>query len=154
MLTETWINGMRISYGLTRAVYPRLTANDPAARSLGYFVNGTTIVNQTNGNGTALAEKQFGDWRSIWSASPELPSCILTKFAREAGVHIYSERGDQVFTGPGWFGLHSKLDGELTVPFAQAGLFENVITGEKTTVPSRELHLKLKRGETVLYRMF
>lgn len=154
MLTETWINGMRISYGLTRAVYPRLTANDPAARSLGYFVNGTTIVNQTNGNGTALAEKQFGDWRSIWSASPELPSCILTKFAREAGVHIYSERGDQAFTGPGWFGLHSKLDGELTVPFAQAGLFENVITGEKTTVPSRELHLKLKRGETVLYRMF
>lgn len=153
MLTETWINGQRIAYGLTRAVYPRLTANDPDAVSLGWFINGTTIVNRNNGDGTALAEKQFADWRSIWSASPELPSCILTKFAREAGVHIFSERGDQVFYAPGWFGLHSKLDGRLAVPFPRPSLFENVITGEQTTVPSRELPLELKRGETVLFRV-
>lgn len=150
MLTEAWINGQRISYGLTRAVYPRLTANDPDAVELGYFVNATTIASRSNGHGAALVEKRFAGWRSIWSASPGLPSCLLAKFAQEAGVHLFSERGDQIFYAPGWFGLHSKQNGELTVPFPRPYEFENAVTGERHPC-GNSLHLHLKRGESVLF---
>ena len=151
MLTESWIGGNRISYGLTRAVYPRLTANDPAAETLGYYVNGTTIVNRENGDGGALVRKKSADWTSIWSSSPGLPSCLIGQFAREAGVHLFSTRGDQVFYAPGWFGLHSKMDGALTVPFPESFRFENAITGERSS--GSTLELELKRGESVLYRL-
>ena len=152
MLTETWIGGQRICYGLSRAVYPRLAANDPDAAELGYFVNATTIAGRSGGHGAALVEKSFPGWRSIWSASPGLPSSLLAKFAREAGVHLFSDRGDQVFYAPGWFGLHSKLSGNCVLRFPEEFDFENAISGERHP-RGRELRLNMKRGESVLFRL-
>lgn len=149
MLTETRLGPYRTSYGLTRAVYPRLTANDPDAETLGWYLNGTTIVNQQNGDGSALVCKDMGNWRSIWSSSPGCPSSLLADFAKKAGVHIYSERGDQVFRAKDWFGLHAKFDGPLDVPFEKEYTFLNFFTGE--TQRGSVLHLSLKRGETVLW---
>lgn len=152
MLTETWIGDRRISYGLSRAVYPRLSANDPDAEELGYFVNGTTIVGRETGDGAALVRKEFPSWRSIWSASPGLPSCLLTEFAKEAGVHLFSRRGDQVFYAPGWFGVHSKRSGECEFRFPEEFEFENAITKERGPC-GKVLRLKMKRGESALFRL-
>ena len=66
-------------------------------------------------------------------------------------MHIYSERGDQVFRAADWFGLHAKFDGALDVPFEQEYTFVNYITGE--TQRGTMLHLALKRGETVLWEL-
>ena len=74
---------------------------------------------------------------------------ILADFAKKAGVHIYSERGDQVFRAKNWFGLHAKFDGPLDVPFEKEYTFLNFFTGE--TQRGSVLHLSLKRGETVLW---
>ena len=152
MLTETWIGDRRISYGLSRAVYPRLSAKDPDAEELGYFVNGTTIVGRETGDGAALVRKEFPSWRSIWSASPGLPSCLLTEFAKEAGVHLFSRRGDQVFYAPGWFGVHSKRSGECEFRFPEEFEFENAITKEPCPC-GKVLRLKMKRGESALFRL-
>lgn len=148
MLTECWLDGRRMSYGLTRAVYPRLTAKDPEAEELGYFVNCTTIAGLKHGSGAALVRRTFDDFTSIWSASSGLPSCMLTEFARQAGVHIYSGRGDQVFTAPGWFGIHAKCPGDLEIPFPAAYRFRDVITGETFPVGDKLVLPNLRRGET------
>ncbi len=149
MLTETWLAGHRISYGLTRAVYPRFCACDPEAVSLGYYVNGTTIAGRENGDGVALAEKNFGSWKSIWSASPGLPSALITEMARNAGVHIFSERGDQIFFAGNWLGIHSKADGGLALSLPERFACRNLFSGENFPASDR-LDLIMKRGETVL----
>ena len=153
MLTECWQDGRRLSYGLNRAVYPRLTANDPEAEELGYFVNGTTIVGQQHGSGAALVRRKFADFSSVWSASPGLPSCMLTEFAAEAGVHIYSRRGDQIFTAPGWFGIHAKVSGDLEIPFPETYRFRDAVTGEEFPVGDKLLLKNLRRGETRFFEL-
>lgn len=152
MLTETWFRGVRLSYGLTRAVYPRLSADDPEAENLGYFVNGTTIAGQPHGSGAAFAAKGMPGWRSVWSASPGMPSCILGELAARSGVHLYTERGDQVFRGPGWLGVHAKCDGPLELSLPGRFRCRNLVNGEEFP-PSATLSLLLKRGETALFEL-
>ena len=77
-----------------------------------------------------------------------LPSCMLTEIARQAGVHIYSGRGDQVFSAPGWFGIHAKCPGDLEIPFPEAYRFRDVITGETFPAGEKLVLRNLRRGET------
>lgn len=55
------------------------------------------------------------DWKSVVCLANALPSDLIRHFAAEAGVHIYSDHGDQVFAGPGWFALAAKMPGEHTL---------------------------------------
>lgn len=150
MLTETRLNGIRTTYGLTRAVYPRLVCDDPAAESLGYFINGTTIAGQPCGSGTALARKKNEDWTALWSASPCLPAAWLTEFARGAGVHIWSERGDQIFTAPDWVAVHAKWDGPLTLRLPRR-MSLHAYPGGNVFPETDALELNVRRGETLLF---
>ncbi|MBR0459496.1 MAG: hypothetical protein IJJ26_09690 [Victivallales bacterium] len=59
--------------------------------------------------------------------------------------------GDQVFRAADGFGLHAKFDGALDVPFEQEYTYVNYHTGENQH--GRTLHLSLKRGETVLWKL-
>ena len=70
---------------------------------------------------------------------------MLTEFSRQAGVHIYSGRGDQVFSAPGWFGIHAKCPGDLEIPFPEA---YRVITGETFPAGEKLVLRNLRRGET------
>ena len=150
MLTETRLNGIRTTYGLTRAVYPRLVCDDPAAEPLGYFINGTTIAGQPCGSGTALARKKNEDWTALWSASPCLPAAWLTEFARAAGVHIWNDRGDQIFTAPEWIAVHAKWDGPLTLRLPRRMSLRAYPEGN--VFPETDaLELNVKRGETLLF---
>lgn len=153
MLTEFWQNDLRMVYGLTRAVYPRFSADDPAATKRGYYVNGTTIAGQPHGSGAALVEKQFSNWKSVWSSSPGLPSLELGRLAEAAGVHLYTRRGDQIFRGRRWLGLHAKCTGPLTIALPERCCCRNAITGEEFPVSDR-ISLNLNRGETILFDLF
>lgn len=149
MLTEFWRDGNRFVYGLTRAVYPRFSADDPQAEVHGYYVNGTTVAGRPHGSGAALVEKQFGAWRSVWSSSPGLPSSEITRIAAAAGVHIYSSRGDQVFCGANWIGVHAKCNGPLELKLPEARAYRQFDTG--TEYPAGDtLRLNARRGQTVL----
>jgi len=152
MLTETWFRGVRPSYGLTRAVYPRLSADDPDAQNPGYFVNGTTIAGQPHGSGAAFVAKDLPGWRSVWSASPEMPSCVLGELAAQSGVHLYTERGDQIFRGSDWLGIHAKCDGLLNLSLPGRFRCRNLMTDGEFP-PSETLPLALKRGETALIEL-
>eukprot|EP00831_Metopus_contortus_P017581 TRINITY_DN17427_c0_g1_i2.p1 TRINITY_DN17427_c0_g1~~TRINITY_DN17427_c0_g1_i2.p1 ORF type:complete len:296 (-),score=34.39 TRINITY_DN17427_c0_g1_i2:260-1147(-) len=149
MLTETWNKNIRISYGLSKAIYPRLTANDPNAAVRGYFVNATTIANQTNGSGAAFVEKNLGDWTSIWSASPGMPSCIIGDIAQKAGVHLFSERGDQIFYNHNWIGIHSKCSGKLNLALPELSSWKNLETKEIYPT-TKNILLDLQRGQTAI----
>ena len=153
MLTETWLAGQRVVYGYSGNLFPRLSGKDPAADSLGYYVEGTSIVAPGTGDGAALMAKRLPDWRSIWSSSPGMPSALLAHFAAEAGVHLYGRRGDQILTGPGWLGVHAKCTGELTLSLPVPATVRDAFSGEELGQNTRSFTVTTTRGETRLFKI-
>ena len=58
-----------------------------------------------------LVEKTFSEWKSVLCTVNLLPSDLLRRIAEDAGVHVYSPHGDQVFAGPDWFAVAAKMPG-------------------------------------------
>lgn len=109
---EAFPDGRRIMWGSERDSLPWLVVSDPAAEETGWFVHGAMQCNPKVGHGAALAVRKFPAWRSVLCTVPGIPSELLRKFAEEAGVHVYSRHGDQVFAGDGWFAVAAKMPGK------------------------------------------
>lgn len=151
MITETWMDGVRLSYGHPRNITPRLTGCDPDADNLGFYVEGVGADHPEIGNGASLISKQFSNWRSVWSSSPNMPSCLLTRFAREAGVHIYSAQGDQVFALSNMLGVYAKFDGEHSIELPESMSVVDYFTAEGVIANESKFTLPMMRGDCRLF---
>ncbi|MBR6373162.1 MAG: beta-galactosidase [Victivallales bacterium] len=115
MQTETWLDDIRITYGPLRCATPKFVCKDGEdAQRLGYYLEGTIVSTTGIGDGASLLSKRFPWGRSIWSSSTDMPSCLLIRFAQEAGVHLYSP-GNPAWAGSDWIAVHAKKDGVLPV---------------------------------------
>ena len=61
-----------------------------------------------------------------------LPSDLIRRYAEEAGVHVYSDCGDQVFAGEGWFAVAAKMLGRrrLRAPWSTRSIEADMKRGE------------------------
>ena len=150
LITEVLIDGRRFSYGTPRNVNPRLYGADPEAESLGWIVEGTWTPYREGANGALLMKKQFPGWTSVWSSSPNMPSALLSRFAERAGVHLYSQRGDQVFQAREWLGIHCKWDGPLEIRFPEPGTWRDGFSGTLLVEKTDHLRLATHRGQNLL----
>lgn len=114
-IVEAFVDGRRISYGTTRQSTPLLSVNDAASEPIAWYIEGSLRNVPGKTRGVAVAAKRFADHRAVVSLVNFLPSDLLRRFALEAGVHIYSPHGDQVFAGPGWFAVSAKMPGRHTL---------------------------------------
>jgi len=153
LITETWLDGRRVSYGHPRNISPRLVGCDAKADNLGFYVEGVGSDHPETGNGSSLVSKRFPDWRSIWSASPNMPSCLLTTFAREAGVHLYTSQGDQVFTMADLLGINAKFSGVHEIALPQPTTVIDRFTGEIVSSAAKCFRITMERGECRLFRL-
>ncbi|MBN8215954.1 MAG: hypothetical protein J0L75_04895 [Spirochaetes bacterium] len=154
LMVESWLTGSRLAYGSERPVYPCLIGDDPQARVHGYLVDAKlTEPSQPGLEDQGLLEKDLGGWKSIWSAAPGIPSQLLQHFAREAGVHLYAERGDQVYVGPGWLGVHARLDGEMVIALPQPSEIREARTGALQGSNCQQIRCKARRGDTLLWSL-
>ena len=150
LITEVLIDGHRLSYGTPRNVNPRLYGADPDGKVLGWIVEGSWTPFRKGADGSMLVEKKFPEWTSIWSASPNMPSGLLSRFAERAGIHLYSSRGDQVFPTKNWIAIHCKWDEVLELRLPEPGSWRNAFTGEAVIHNSDHLRLKTHRGENLV----
>ena len=150
LMTEVLIDGERFCYGTPRNVNPRLYGADPEARSLGWIVEGTWTPFRQGANGAMLMEKEFPEWKSIWSSSPNMPSGLLARFAARSGVHLYSRRGDPVYSSKNWLAVHSKWDGVLELRLPEAGSWNDAWTGVRRIEQSDCLRMETRRGENIV----
>jgi len=154
LLVETWLTGSRLVYGVDQAVGPiPAAADDEDARVVGHKT-GAAHASTESGCDAGLLIKELDGWRSVWSAAPGLPSALLQHFARLAGVHLYAERGDPVYVGNGWLGVHACLDGDLEIrlPRGAAEVIEQR-TGNLIARDSARFTVSTRRGETLLWRI-
>jgi len=95
-------------WGTNLKLSPLFHVDDPQARVLGQVV-------YSQGNcRPGFAVKEFPDWKSFYSAGPNLPAPVLRGIARFAGVHIYSDAGDVLYASRDLLGVHAVRGGRRT----------------------------------------
>jgi hypothetical protein len=146
LLVGTFVSGERRYYGSERAIGPVIYGESPDADTdvLGYLVN-------TDDPG--LLSKDFGDWRSVWSAAPAVPAWLLRRFAKAAGVHLYLETGEQVIAERGYLTVHAAFDGSRLVALPTKSDVVDAYTGKAVARGVNELEVSLRRGETATWRI-
>ena len=100
-------------------------------------------------NGMSFASKDCGSWQSVWCSSPLLPSLWLQKLAADAGVHIYSKRGDLVFPLGNLIGISSKADGKLNLRLPRSGRISDYNTGNCLAESAADTILTVHRGQWI-----
>lgn len=153
LITEVLVDGRRFSYGTQRNVYPRLVAADPQATSLGYLVEGTWTPFREGSDGAMLAMREFPEFRSVWSGSPNMPSGLLAMFAEKAGVHLYCRCGSQVFHAANWVAVHAKWDGELELRFPDKVTLRDAFTGDTVAVDTDLVRRTVHRGDNLVFEL-
>ena len=144
----SFYTGDRHTYGTAEVVGPILNGNDPEATVRGWVRQHTHKDSYMPG----LLEKDYGGWHSIWSAAPTVPAALLREMGRRAGVPIYSNCGDQVFTGPGLLAVHAAFDGKRTIRLPKPMTLKDVFTGETTAAEAGEFTVDMRRGDTRVWR--
>jgi len=99
-----------------------------------------------------FAVKQFPQWRSVYSAAPNLPASVLRGVARFAGVHLYDDQGDLIYACSHLLGVHTVKGGprvlRLPAPVEVAyDLFSGTTVAENTA----EIALALAPASTRLF---
>lgn len=144
LLASCTLTGEVLHYGTERPISPVLIGADTAAEIHGTFFN--------TGD-PALLRRDFGTWRSVWSGAPALPAKVLRHLAREAGVHLYSDAGDQVLTLPGYLAVHGGSAGERRIRLRRTASVTDAFTGERVADGTAEIRTRFGFGETKVWRV-
>lgn len=152
-LVETFLTGTRVVYGSDRPIGPLVAGADTEVEAAGFLLDFTPIAAAIkSGYQPGLMIKQMPDWRSVWSAAPAMPSELIRLFARQAGVHVYEDRGDQVYVGEGWLGLHARVDGPIRIALARNSSVTDARSGAVIARGVDEFTISTRRGETYLWK--
>ena len=96
-------------WGTHTALGPLFHLEDPEATCLGQV---TYSLGRCK---PGMGVKEFGDWRSVYVAAPNIPAPVLRGIARHAGVHLYSEAGDVLHATRQLLGIHTVAGGGRTL---------------------------------------
>ena len=122
----------------------RIVVSDPEAITLG-TAPGTRE--------TVLALKPQKDWTSLYAPTPDLPPSFYRELARQAGVHLYSERDDTFYVNRSYACLHADGPGLRTLRFKSSHTLYDAFTEKLLAANTTKYTSELKHGETVLLRL-
>ncbi len=125
-------------------VSPLFYADDPDARIAGRLVGSDR---------PGLVVKKLDGPTSIYSGAMQLPPALVRNIARSAGVHIWVESDDALYADSGFVGLHAASDGEKRIRLPTDSRVFNAVSGEAAAMDGRTIVVKMKRAETVLFRL-
>ena len=135
-----------LTWGTNNNLGPVFHVADDSALTLG------NVVYSQGRCRPGFVVKEFANWKSIYSAAPNLPAPILRGISGYAGVHLYSDKGDVLYATPQLLALHSQAGGERTIRLPKAvevvhELFDDQPVAENTDT----FHVTLPPSSTFLY---
>lgn len=83
----------------------------------------------------------------------QLPPGLIRRLARSAGVHVWLESDDALYTDGQFLGVHAAADGEKTLRLPRKSKVLNAISGQPRAVDGQTIRLQMKRAETVLLKL-
>ncbi len=138
--------GRDLFWGTNAKLAPIFPIDDAEARVLG-----EVVYSQGNCR-PGFAVKEFPEWRSVYSAAPNLPAPVLRAVARFAGVHIYSDAGDVLYANRSLVGVHSLDGGERLIRLPRpATAVVDLFRGTTISRATAEFTVVLEPRSTALF---
>jgi hypothetical protein len=83
-----------------------------------------------------------------------VPTELLRTIASKAGVHLYGEGGDTIYSSQGFFAIHTSSAGKKTLRL-QPGVTElhEVFDDSRIPVTNGEVQVDLAFGQTRLWKL-
>jgi beta-galactosidase len=117
---------------------PAFAVDDGRAAALGIF----------DDDRTALAWRDFGDWKSVYCGGIQLSDAFVNALARHAGAWVAAEPGDAVFASQHFLTIHALHDSEKALAFRQPSRVIDLTDGSVVAEKAGGLKVPMKRGET------
>lgn len=144
-------------YTIRGKVGPLFFTDDPKATVLGLVGTHALQGEWPHSNGymsrPGLAVKDMGQWRSVWSLLPVLPTKLLRNIATSAGVHIYCDGDDFVSADSYILSVHCAYPGKRTIKLPAAGTVTDAITNKVIGKGVTEFTVELSRGQTGVWTL-
>ncbi|MBI3922803.1 MAG: discoidin domain-containing protein, partial [Armatimonadetes bacterium] len=127
------------------ALGPVFYVDDPQATTLGTYPDGKP----------ALAAKDFGKWKSVYSAVPYMDTALLRNIAQHAGVHLYCAPGPVVMASGSFLMIHKGYDSpdKLAVDLPAACTVVDFYAGKTWATKAKRFDLEGKGCRTFLLRL-
>jgi hypothetical protein len=135
-----------LTWGTNSLLGPVFHVADDGARVLG------NVVYSQGRCRPGFVVKEFPEWKSIYSAAPNLPSMLLRGIARYAGVHIYNDQGDTLYATLNLLAVHTAAGGDriFTLPAPVEIVYD--LFGKKTIAEKTDhFQVSLPPASTALY---
>lgn len=126
------------------AVSWKLEATDPDAIPLARLTSDNAVV-------AAMKENAGGTTHVVYNL-PVLNTVMFRALAQKAGCHLFTRTDDVIYASQGLVLLHAAYSGTHRLLFPRKARLFDLIHNERVSLKRRQLTLKLKRGETRLYR--
>ncbi len=111
----------------------------------------TELAAYADGDGAAVAVKEFSDWTSVYSGSPVVNPEVLRTVLKNSGCHVFLETSDQCFINDSFIAIHTlPHDGvrEVILP-GEEPLYE--VFRRQSLAAAERHHLELEGGRTYLF---
>lgn len=102
------------------------------------------------GSRPAIAVKDNGSWKSVYSSTIPIPAQALKRIYEEA-VHVYSESLDNLEANRSWIMLHAAASGPKKIRLPAPGPVYDIIQDRMIGLNVREFHFNMQKGETAIF---
>ena len=123
---------------------PLFYCSDPEATTLG-------VLNSTGKSGWCV--KRFEGWTSTFVATPFVSKDVLRNVAKYAGVHLYSDRGDLVYSNKHFLSICPRFDGKRIIRLPEPRDVTDLWSGQKFAEDAESLEIDAIANRTYMYLM-
>ena len=100
-----------------------------------------------------MAVREFGQWRSVYCASPIMSTSLLRGLARYAGVHVYSTTDDTFFANNNYAMIHTATAGMKEIRLPRPSDVSDALTGESLGQATATIRLDIPEKTTRIFRL-
>lgn len=98
-----------------------------------------------------LVIKEFSDWASIYSSAPMMTKDIVRNIAKFAGVHIYSEGGDLVYSNKHFLCVYPRLGGKKVISLPEPKTVIDLWNDNLVAKNSRKFEVDMESNRAYMY---
>ncbi|WP_223694924.1 hypothetical protein [Leifsonia poae] len=111
----------------------------------------TTLARSTDAQSIpVIAAKQLTGWRSVLATTPPVPSAVLRRLYRDAGVWVYQDSDDNFEANASWVSVHAATAGTKTVAFPTPEPVYDTTAGRLLGTSVSTVSLTMAKGDTAI----
>ena len=128
------------------AVDPMPIVTDKSATVLGTMID--------NENEAALSMKDCGDWTSIYTVAPMLPTELYKNLLAHEGIHTYSDsKDDIIFANSNYVTVNTVYGGDKVIKLDGTYSVYDVYAGETVSTATDKIEFTMENNSTKLFRL-